>query len=71
MATRILSEQDGRTLLPMSECMDVMEDALKTLGRADALNPLRTMLRYPDARGLLGLMPAYLGAPACTGIKVF
>jgi ornithine cyclodeaminase len=68
--TRILSERDVRRLLPMRECLDVMQEALKTLSRGEALNPLRSLLRIPDGSGLLGLMPAYLGTPACIGIKV-
>ena len=70
MQIRILSERDVYDLLPMAECMDVMEETLKTLGRGDGVNPLRSMLRFPDGNGLLGLMPAYLGSPKTTGIKV-
>ncbi|MGQ0720448.1 MAG: ornithine cyclodeaminase family protein [Candidatus Eiseniibacteriota bacterium] len=68
--TRILSDADVRRLLPLRECLDVMEEALKTLSRGDALHPLRSLLRIPDGSGLLGLMPAYLGTPPCIGIKV-
>ncbi len=70
MQIRILSERDVYDLLPMAECMDVMEETLKTLGRGDGVNPLRSMLRFPGGNGLLGLMPAYLGSPKTTGIKV-
>ncbi|HKW15758.1 MAG TPA: ornithine cyclodeaminase family protein, partial [Candidatus Krumholzibacteria bacterium] len=41
-----------------------------TLSRGDAVLPLRSLLRTPDGTGLLGLMPAFLGTPACMGIKV-
>ena len=58
MKIRILSERDVYDLLPMAECMDVMEETLKTLGRGDGVNPLRSMLRFPGGNGLLGLMPA-------------
>ncbi len=70
MQIRILSEQDVYSLLPMNECMDVMEETLKTLGQGDGVNPLRSMLKFPGGNGLLGLMPAYLGSPKTTGIKV-
>lgn len=70
MTTRILTEKDVYALLPMKECMGVMEETLKTVARGDAVNPLRTALRLPGHRGLLGLMPAYLGHPESTGIKV-
>jgi ornithine cyclodeaminase/alanine dehydrogenase-like protein (mu-crystallin family) len=54
----------------MEECMAVMEDALATLARGDAILPLRPMLRLPDQSGIMGLMPAYVGTPAALGVKV-
>lgn len=36
-----------------------MSDALGSLARGEVFQPLRTIIRPPDARGLLGLMPAY------------
>jgi ornithine cyclodeaminase len=38
-----------------------MADALASLARGEVYQPLRTIVRPPDARGLLGLMPAYRG----------
>lgn len=70
MQVRILTQRDVYDLLPMAECMDVMADTLKTLARGNGVNPLRTMLRFPDATGLLGMMPAFLGSPRSVGIKV-
>jgi ornithine cyclodeaminase/alanine dehydrogenase-like protein (mu-crystallin family) len=57
-------------LLPMAECIDAMAEALLSLDRGDAVLPLRSMVWMPDKSGLLGLMPAYLGAPRCLGLKV-
>ncbi|MBV9494376.1 MAG: ornithine cyclodeaminase family protein [Acidobacteria bacterium] len=45
----------------MEECIAVMEDALRSLGRGEVHNPLRQIVRAPDASGMLGLMPAYRG----------
>ena len=70
MKLRFLSEQEVYHHLPMSECMEVMAETLKTLARGQGVNPLRTALRFPDGTGLLGLMPAYLAEPPCTGLKV-
>jgi ornithine cyclodeaminase len=70
MSMRILSERDVYELLSMKECMRVMAETLKATGRGGAASPLRTMLRLPDRSGLLGMMPAYLDSPRCTGIKV-
>ena len=54
------SEQIAR-LLPMPECIELMSDALASIARGEVFQPLRTIVRPPDARGLLGLMPAYRG----------
>jgi ornithine cyclodeaminase len=43
----------------MAECIELMSDALGSLARGEVFQPLRTIVRPPDARGLLGLMPAY------------
>ena len=43
----------------MTECIDLMSDALAALARGEVYQPLRTIIRPPAARGLLGLMPAY------------
>jgi ornithine cyclodeaminase/alanine dehydrogenase-like protein (mu-crystallin family) len=69
MSTRIVTQAEVPALLPMHECVEVMTEALKTLAKGDAVLPLRTMTKLPDGRGLLGLMPAYLGAPAVLGLK--
>lgn len=70
MQVRILTERDVYKLLPMTECIDVMAETFKTLARGGGVNPLRTLLRFPDGNGILGLMPAYLAAPKSAGIKV-
>lgn len=66
----VVPQADVPALLPMEECVEVMAEALKTLGRGDAVQPLRSMVWLPDKTGLLGLMPAYLGAPRAIGLKV-
>jgi len=68
--TLILSHQDVYGLLAMDDCVDLMEQALKTLSRGDAVLPLRSMVWLPDRSGLLGLMPGYLGEPRSFGLKV-
>jgi len=61
---RILDEHDVRRLLPMDECIEVMARALAALARGEVHNPLRFVVRPPDAPSLIGLMPAYRGAEA-------
>ena len=70
MDVRVLSQSDVERLLPMTECVDLMADALATLARGDAVLPLRSMVSLPDRSGLLGLMPGYLGSPARFGLKI-
>ena len=68
MELLIINGQQVRELMPMAACMDVMEDALRALGRGEAHNPLRSFTWLPDKRGLLAAMPA-LNEEAM-GIKV-
>jgi ornithine cyclodeaminase len=70
MKTRILTRQDVEELLPMRDCIEVMAKTLAATARGQAINPLRTALRFPDGRGLLGLMPAQLASPPCAGVKI-
>ncbi len=54
----------------MGECVELMSDALGSLARGEVFQPLRTIIRPPDARGLLGLMPAYRhGGHGAFGMK--
>ena len=69
MSVRIVSAEEVERLLPMAQAIDVMEDVFRTLARGDAVQPLRSMVWLPERRGLLGLMPAYLGAPSLLGLK--
>ena len=54
----------------MTECIELMADALAALARGEVFQPLRTIIRPPEARGLLGLMPAYrAGEQGAFGMK--
>jgi ornithine cyclodeaminase len=68
--TLVLGEHDVARLLPMDECVEVMVEALAALERGEMHQPLRFVVRPPDAAGLLGLMPAHRsGASAAFGLK--
>jgi ornithine cyclodeaminase len=68
--TLILGEHDVARLLPMDECVEVMAEALAALERGEMHQPLRFVVRPPDAAGLLGLMPAHRsGASAAFGLR--
>jgi ornithine cyclodeaminase/alanine dehydrogenase-like protein (mu-crystallin family) len=70
MSVRIIDEHDVRRLLPMGECIVVMAEALASLARGEVHNPLRFVVRPPDAPSLMGLMPAYrAGETPLWGLK--
>ncbi|MFN8582244.1 MAG: ornithine cyclodeaminase family protein [Gemmatimonadaceae bacterium] len=58
MPTLIISDREVEKLLPMAECIEVMESALRSLGRGEAILPLRTVLRLPSSPNAFGLMPS-------------
>jgi ornithine cyclodeaminase len=58
--TLLLSAADVRRLLPMDEAIAAMEGAFRALSAGEARLPLRTIVRTPDRRGGLGVMPGYL-----------
>jgi len=67
--TVVLTAEEVRRLLPMDECIDAVEAALRSLSAGRALNPLRQLIRLPDEGGIFGLMPGYLEAPEAIGYK--
>ncbi|MEP7343628.1 MAG: ornithine cyclodeaminase family protein [Gemmatimonadaceae bacterium] len=60
--TLILSDRDVERLLPMNECIEVMDQALRTLATGNAILPLRSILRLPPhgSPNAFGLMPSVL-----------
>ena len=70
MKTLIIGHDQVSKLLPMAECVGVMEETFKTLARGDALQPLRQVVWIPEKKGALGLMPSYIGSPKAIGAKV-
>jgi ornithine cyclodeaminase len=70
MKILVLDNRQIHELLPMTECIELMADALAALAREEVYQPLRTIVRPPEARGLLGLMPAYrTGGQGAFGLK--
>jgi ornithine cyclodeaminase/alanine dehydrogenase-like protein (mu-crystallin family) len=59
MKILILSHDDVVHLLPMSECIDVMSEALSALARGQVSQPLRTILKPSAVKGVLAMMPAF------------
>jgi ornithine cyclodeaminase/alanine dehydrogenase-like protein (mu-crystallin family) len=70
MNVLVANQEQTTALLPMSECIEVMEATLKALARGEALLPLRTYMFMPNGSDLMGLMPAYLRGIQAMGVKV-
>ena len=71
MRILILNHDEVVQLLPMDDCIGVMREALIKLARGHVHQPLRTIVRPPDAAGVMGLMPSYMsGEGAAYGLKV-
>jgi ornithine cyclodeaminase len=58
------------SLLPMNECISVMEKMFRSLAMGQCLQPLRSIMWLPNKKGLLGVMPGYAEEPGIMGIKV-
>ena len=70
MKVLLLGHDEVAALLPMRECVTLMRDALVSLAEGRVHQPLRTIVRPPDAAGVMGLMPSYTsGAGAAFGLK--
>jgi ornithine cyclodeaminase/alanine dehydrogenase-like protein (mu-crystallin family) len=70
MKILILNHDEVVKLLPMSECIPLMREALIKLAKGEVHQPLRTIVRPAGAAGVMGLMPSYVGGDdAAYGLK--
>ncbi|OLE51784.1 MAG: hypothetical protein AUG51_21215 [Acidobacteria bacterium 13_1_20CM_3_53_8] len=70
MEILILTNREIEKLLPMSECIGVMEECLLAFARGRMHQPLRMVVRPETAAGLMALMPAYKsGEASAYGLK--
>ena len=67
MKTLVLSHTQVLELLPIKECIAVMREALIALAAGKVHQPLRTIIRPPDAKGVMGLMPSYMSGDDMSG----
>ncbi len=66
----ILNGADVRRALPMSECIEAVERAMRAFSDLGADVPLRTIMQLPGGRNFFGVMPGYLDDPRGLGAKV-
>jgi ornithine cyclodeaminase/alanine dehydrogenase-like protein (mu-crystallin family) len=55
----VLNQAEVERLLPMPECITVMEEALSALARGEFHQPLRTIIKPRNAAGVLAMMPSF------------
>jgi len=67
---RLLNEAQVKSLLPMSDLIEAMENALARFSAGDVLQPVRTVLTVGPTKAYFGVMPAYLPQPARLGAKL-
>jgi ornithine cyclodeaminase/alanine dehydrogenase-like protein (mu-crystallin family) len=70
MDIRVLRGAEVRELLPMAECIDLMQQTMIAVSEGRVVLPLRSILAMPGDRGMMGMMPGYLADPECFGVKL-
>lgn len=70
MQIRVLNAAAVRALLPVGRCIELMRQAMTLVATERAVQPIRQALYHPDRRGLLSMMPGYIGDPEWLGIKI-
>ena len=66
----VLSHAEVSELLTLDECIPVMREAFIAVASGKVHLPLRSIIRPPQAKGLLGLMPSYVaGERLAYGLK--
>jgi ornithine cyclodeaminase len=67
---RVLRGREVRALLPMAECVELMQRTMIAVSEGRAVLPLRSVLVMPKGRGMMGNMPGFLADPECFGVKL-
>lgn len=70
MSPEYINKESIKALLPMHDCITVMETMFRDLAEGRILQPLRTLMWLPDRSGLLGMMPGYAQGPNIIGMKL-
>jgi len=67
---RLLTGREIRNLLPIAECIDLMEATMIAISQGQALLPLRSIMKMPGDIGALGIMPGYLATADIYAVKL-
>jgi ornithine cyclodeaminase/alanine dehydrogenase-like protein (mu-crystallin family) len=68
--TLLIGHYDVSQLLPMDECINVMEEAFKALALGDAIRPQRQIIWLPNKKGAPATVPSYLNRSRVIGAKI-
>jgi ornithine cyclodeaminase len=63
MSVLVLTADEVESLLTMDACIEAMAEVLASLAREELYQPLRFVLKPPQATGLMGFMPAHRAGP--------
>jgi ornithine cyclodeaminase len=66
----VLGGGDIRRLMPMRDCIEIVDAVMRTVSRGGAVVPVRLGFRLPGSGNILGAMPGYVAEPACLGAKL-
>ena len=66
----IVGSADVKRALSMSDCIEVVDRAMRALSGGGADVPLRTVMKLPGGRNFFGVMPGYLSDPQGLGAKI-
>jgi ornithine cyclodeaminase/alanine dehydrogenase-like protein (mu-crystallin family) len=70
MSVLVLTADEVESLLTMDACIEAMAEVLASLARDQLFQPLRFVVKPPQATGLMGFMPAHrAGADAAYSLK--
>lgn len=66
----ILDREAVASCLSYSDCVDALDAAMRAVSAGNAIMPLRQYLQIPGSSVRFTLMPGYVDAPPCFGVKV-
>jgi ornithine cyclodeaminase len=66
----IITKSEIEQLLPVRDCIEVMDAAMRQVSQRRVVLPLRQFMPVPETKGKLGLMPGYIADPASFGVKI-
>jgi ornithine cyclodeaminase len=66
----VLGGDDVRRLMPMADCIEIVDAVMRTVSAGGAVMPVRLGFRLPGTGNILAAMPGYVSGPASLGAKL-